>query len=147
MMSGRFWLSSCALAFGALAMMALISFDLRHPFDFSEISSFQSVYYFALLLGPIFYWLTIFYRRRGIKVILRSRPQLSLSALLIGEMAVLTLLSLGVPLPFEVAAFSAIQLAIYVAVMVVLFAVWSVMFFRPRQTAGRPAGGSATVES
>ncbi len=147
MMSGRFWLSSCALAFGALAMMALISWDLRDPFVFSEISAFQMAYFAALLVGPILYWIYIFYRQRGIKVILRSRPQLSLSALLIGEMVVLTMVSLGIPLPFEAAEFSTVQLAIYAAGQIVLVAIWAALFFRPRQATGRTTGDPAAVES
>ena len=127
-------------------MVALISLELRQPFAFGEISGFQLAYFVALLVGPALYWLYIFYRRRGIKVLLRSRPQLSLSALLIGEMAVLTMVSVGIPLPFEVAEFGTVELAIYVAVQVVLLAVWAVLFFRPRQATDR-ATDRATVES
>ena len=64
-------------------------------------------------------------------MILRSRPQLSLSALLIGEMSVLTLVSLGGPLPFEVADFSTLQLALYIAVVVVLVSLIANLYFRP----------------
>ena len=101
----------------------------------------------ALLVGPVLYWLYIFYRRRGIKVLLRSRPQLSLSALLIGEMAVLTMVSLDVPLPFEAAEFSAAQLAIYIAVQLALVSVWAALFFRPRQAAEGATGDTVAVES
>ncbi len=135
------------MVFGALAMMALISWELRHPFSFGEISSFQMAYFFALLVVPVLFWLYIFYRRRGIKVLLRSRPQLSVSAVLIGEMAVLTMVSLGIPLPFEAAEFATIDLAIYIAVQVALVAVWAVLFFRPRQAAKRATGNPAAVES
>ncbi len=147
MTSGRFWLSCCAMVFGALAMMALISWELRQPFAFGEISNFQMAYFFALLVGPVLYWLYVFYRRRGIKVALRSRPQLSVSAVLIGEMAVLSMVSLGIPLPFEAAEFSTVELAIYIAVQVALVAVWAVLFFRPRQAADGAAGDTAAAES
>ena len=80
-------------------------------------------------------------------MLLRSRPQLSLSALLIGEMAVLTMVSLDVPLPFEAAEFSTAQLALYIAVQPVLVSVWAALFFRPRQAAEGATGDTVALES
>ena len=113
-----------------MAMMALISLEMRHPFDFGKLSGFRLTIYFALLVGPIFYWLYIFFRRRGMKVIMRSRPQLSLSAFLLGEMLALTIVSLRIVTPIPFAAVTTPQLAFYIVTLAALGLAWAILFFR-----------------
>ena len=143
MMNGRVWLSFCALAFGAMAMMALISLEMRDPFDFSKLSSFRLTIYFALLVGPIFYWLYIFFRRRGMQVIMRSRPQLSLSAFLLGEMLALTMTSLRIVTPIPFAAVTTLHLIFYIATLAALGLAWAILFFRRATVAPAMANGQS----
>ena len=113
-----------------MAMVALISLDMRHPFEFSKLSNFRLAIFSALLVGPVIYWLYIFFRRRGMKVIMRSRPQLSLSAFLLGEMLVLTMASLRILAPIPFAEVTTLQLASYIATMAALGLAWAILFFR-----------------
>ena len=131
-MSSRFWLSCCAFLLGVLSMMVLIGLDYRSPVEFAQLSLPALVSYLALIVGPVVYWLYIFYRRRGTKVILRSRPQLSISAFLFGEMLMLCLVSFGVAVPLDFQNFTTVQFLSLVSLFSLLLSFWLLLFYRPR---------------
>ena len=128
-MSNRFWLSACAFIVGAMVMMTFISLDHSKLVDFRSFMQGHVIIYAICLLGPLVYWLYIFFRRRGMRVILSSRPHLSASALLFGELLVLTLGSLRILAPIDFANFSLFQTLLYVASILAPVLLWINLFF------------------
>ena len=128
-MSNRFWLSACAFMVGALLMMAFISLDQSKLVDFGSFEMGHVIIYGLCLLGPLVYWLYIFFRRRGMKVILSSRPHLSASALLFGELLVLTMASLRLLAPIDFANFSLFQTLLYAASVLAPALLWINFYF------------------
>ncbi len=128
-MSNRFWLSLCAFTFGALTMLVVLSLSPATLISFGSFSLAQMLFYGVFLIGPLLYWLYIFFRPRGMNVILRSRPHLSLSALLFGELLILTMVSLQMldRVNFETA--STAGLVLLVLGIVVPLAAWLILFF------------------
>ncbi len=129
MLNGRFGLSVCAFLFGMMLMMALIASGMRSPLAVSELAPLHLGLIALFIAVPMAHWLLIFFRRRGSKVIVPSRPHLSISAFLLGEMLVLTFVSLGfVTLPpFE--SYSTTRMIMFVGLAVALVMIWTFLFF------------------
>lgn len=129
MLNGRFALSLCAFLLGIMTMMALIAAGVRNPLAFDELAPLHVALIAGFILLPALHWSYIFFRRRGTKILVRSRPQLSISAFLLGEMLVMTLTSLEFVILPSFDSYSTLKMVSFVGLVIGLLMFWGILFF------------------
>ena len=135
MSNSRIWLSILALISGFMMVWLMISLRLLFIASFGEKSLLEMAPYAVGVGVPFFLWLHLFFRERGMPVVIGSRFGLSACAYALGAATTFLLIFLGHIEPLYMRFLSTTYLLMLIAGTILPILLWFRLFLSERKKA------------